>query len=153
MSTQVTLTGNLTADVELRFTAAGKAVAKFTVVTARRKKDADTGEWVEDGTTFWNVTAWDRLGEHIAESCLKGDTVIVLGTAENRSWEKDGQKYNRIEVTANKVGMDIGRFIVRPDRDSKRMDRSTKADGGDPWSSAKGALSSLGATSLDDVPF
>lgn len=143
MSTQVTLTGNLTADPELRFTPQGKAIAKFTVVTARRKR-TDAGEWVEEGTTFWNVTAWDRLGEHIAESCQKGDTVIVLGNAENRSWEKDGQKFNRIEVTANKVGMDIGRWTVKPDRNvgSIRSGKGAPTDP-DPWSN----------TSVDDIPF
>jgi len=45
MSTDVTLTGRLTRDPELKFSHAGKAVARFSVVTSRRVKDRDSGEW------------------------------------------------------------------------------------------------------------
>ena len=45
MSTPVTLRGNLTRDPEVRFSKAGTPVATFTVVTSRRVKDKQTGEW------------------------------------------------------------------------------------------------------------
>lgn len=47
MSTPVTLTGRLTADPEMRYSANGKPVARFTVVTSRRVKDQQTGEAVQ----------------------------------------------------------------------------------------------------------
>lgn len=45
MSTPVTLTGRLIRDPDLTYSARGKAVARFTVVTSRRFKNPDTSEW------------------------------------------------------------------------------------------------------------
>jgi single-strand DNA-binding protein len=42
--TTLTITGNLTADVELRFTATGTAVAAFTVAASHRVYDQATGQ-------------------------------------------------------------------------------------------------------------
>lgn len=132
MSTQITLNGNLTADPELKFTAQGKALAKFTVVTSRRKK-LDSGEWVDEGTTFWSCTAWERLAENVAETLRKGDTVIVIGEAETRAWEKDGQKRDRIEVNAKKVAIDLNRFSARVNRESKGNAAPAKNPADDLW--------------------
>jgi single-strand DNA-binding protein len=54
MSVPVTIVGNLTADVELKFTPQGKAVSKFSVATAERFKN-EKGEWDSKNTTFWNM--------------------------------------------------------------------------------------------------
>ena len=45
MSTPVTLRGRLTRDPELRYSASGKPVVKFAVVTSRRFKNQETSEW------------------------------------------------------------------------------------------------------------
>lgn len=145
MSTAITIQGNLSQDVELRFTNNGKAIAKFTVVTSRRKKQ-DSGEWTDEGVTFWNCTAWDALAENVAESLLKGDGVIVMGTAENRSWEKDGIKHNRIEITAQKVAVELSRWVVKPARDMKSKERSKGGPDDDMWTTNP-------RQAADDVPF
>ena len=72
----VTIVGNLTRDPELRFTAGGKGVASFGVAVSRRFQQ--NGEWQEK-TSFFNVTAWDTLGENIAASLTKGSRVLVTG--------------------------------------------------------------------------
>ena len=43
--TTLTITGNLTGDPELRFTATGTAVVAFTVAASRRVYDQATGQW------------------------------------------------------------------------------------------------------------
>ena len=53
MSTQVTLQGRLTKDPDLTYSAKGTAVARFSVVTSRRVKDQQSGEWADADTTFW----------------------------------------------------------------------------------------------------
>ncbi|MGH3977309.1 MAG: single-stranded DNA-binding protein, partial [Pseudonocardiaceae bacterium] len=52
-----TLTGNLTADVELRFTTAGTAVANFTVAATPRRFDSKSGDYVDGEPVFLRCTA------------------------------------------------------------------------------------------------
>ena len=139
MSTPVTLIGNLAADPELRFTASGKAVAKFTVMTSRRVK-TDTG-WEDADVTGWPCAAFDRLAENIAESLLKGDPVIVSGEAALRSWDKDGEKRSRTEITAKEVSVSLRRFPVTPNR-AERARPSNPVD--DHW---------MSPPPLGEVPF
>jgi single-strand DNA-binding protein len=51
MSTTVTLTGRLTKDPELRYSANGKPLVRFSVATSRRVKDQQTGEWSDADTS------------------------------------------------------------------------------------------------------
>ena len=98
----VTIVGNITRDPELRFTAGGKGVASFGVAVGRRYQQ--NGEWQEK-TSFFNVTAWDTLGENIAASLTKGTRVIVTGRLEQREYEtKEGEKRNVVEIVADEIG-------------------------------------------------
>jgi single-strand DNA-binding protein len=104
MSTAVTLRGRLTRDPELRFSASGKAVAKFAIVTSRRVKDPQSGEWSDKDTTFWDCVAFGQLAENIAESLEKGTAVIVVGNAASEEWEtRDGEKRRSMKVMADEV--------------------------------------------------
>ena len=70
--TPMTITGNLTADPELRFTASGHPVADFTVASTPRRYDKQTGEWVDGDPLFLRCAAWRDLGEHCADSQASG---------------------------------------------------------------------------------
>jgi single-strand DNA-binding protein len=101
---EVVVEGRLGRDPEMRYTPQGNAVTQVSVATERSKKD-ETGAWVKDGETEWfNVKAWGKLAESVAESLHKGDVVHVHGHTETRSWEgKDGTKQYRTEVIARSV--------------------------------------------------
>ena len=103
MSTNsVTMIGNLTRDVELRFTTGGRGVASFGLAVNRRYQQ--NGEWQEQ-TSFFNVVCWGDLGENTATSLSKGARVIVTGRLEQRSWETDdGEKRSVVEVVADEIG-------------------------------------------------
>jgi single stranded DNA-binding protein len=91
----VTIVGNLTRDPELRFTAGGKGVASFGVAVNRRYQV--NGEWQEK-VSFFNVTAWDTLGENAAASLTKGTRIMVTGRLEQREYETTaGEKRNVVE--------------------------------------------------------
>lgn len=131
MSASITLNGRLTADPELRFTPAGKAVASFTVATSRRKFDKTTNQWEDADTTFWNCSAWETLAEQVAENLTKGTAVVVSGSAYQRNWEtKDGEKRSRIEVRVDHVGADL-RWAKPADRSRPNAPASD-----DPWASS-----------------
>lgn len=126
MSAPITLTGRMAGDPELKFTQTGKPIARFTVVTARRRKVDD--KWEDADTTFWSCTAWDQLAEHVTENLHKGMAVIVSGQAYQSNWEKDGQKQSRIEVRVDGAGLNL-RWPP------KTADRSGGGGGEDPWAS------------------
>ncbi len=62
---RVILIGNLTRDVELRFTPGGLPVTEIGLAVNDRRKNA-TGEWIEE-TTFVDVTIFGRTAEVASE--------------------------------------------------------------------------------------
>lgn len=67
--TLATVVGNLTADPELRFTAAGIPVAGFTVASTPRTYDRDRAEWVDGEPLFLRCSLWRQAAENAA-NCL-----------------------------------------------------------------------------------
>lgn len=109
MPARMNFTGNLVRDPELRFTTSGRAVCNFTVAVNDRVYNSETQEWGDAGDpTFIDVVAWNRLGEHVAESLTKGAKAIVVGDLKQRTYTTDdGQKRTRFEVKAAAVGPDL----------------------------------------------
>ena len=106
--TPVTVTGNLCADPELRYTSTGTPVATFTVASTERALNKETGKYEDSGTLFLRVNCWRHLAEHVAESAEKGTRVTVTGSLKQRSWEdKDGAKRTSYEVQAEEVGVSL----------------------------------------------
>lgn len=97
----ITLVGNLVADPELRFSQSGKAVCKMRTASNERRRD-DAGNWVDGETTFLTVTAFGPRAEQAAE-LTKGQRVLVVGRLAQRTWEKDGVRFNDYEVKADEV--------------------------------------------------
>ena len=103
--TTLTITGNLTADPELRYTPSGHAVAAFTVAASRRVYNSDSGQWEDGDTLFLRCSAWRHLAEHLTESLTKGIQVVVTGRLKQRDYETtDGQKRTVYEVDVDDAG-------------------------------------------------
>jgi single-strand DNA-binding protein len=100
-SSEVTITGNITRDPELRYLTSGTALATFGVAVNRRyMKD---NEW-QEATSFFDVIVWRDLADNASESLAKGDRVIVTGRLEQRTWETDeGDKRSKVEIVADDV--------------------------------------------------
>lgn len=144
MDSTVTIVGNITRDPELRFTAGGKGVASFGVAVGRRFQQ--NGEWQEK-TSFFNVTAWDTLGENIAASLTKGTRVVVTGRLEQREYEtKEGEKRNVVEIVADEVGPSLRWARAEVERISR--DGGSNSGGGN----SGGGGSSGGASSGNRAP-
>ncbi|PLS80902.1 single-stranded DNA-binding protein [Candidatus Saccharibacteria bacterium] len=93
---QVILMGRLTRDPELRTTPNGKNVCSFSLAV-----DRAFGQ--DDAADFFDVTAWDKLGELVNQYLAKGRRCLVQGRLSQRSWEQDGQKRSKVEVIATDV--------------------------------------------------
>ena len=101
----VQILGNLTKDVEVRYTKSGKAVATFTVAASNTYIDSN-GETKEQ-TAFINCVAWGKQGE-LLQQYRKGNRLFVEGRLQTRSYEaQDGQKRYVTEVVANFVGTSL----------------------------------------------
>lgn len=121
----VTITGNLTADPELKFINNGTALATFTVAASDRKKD-DSGKWIDGETTFLRVTVWRQTAENVAETLRKGSPVIVVGKLKQRDGEdRTGIKRTYFDLDAETVGLDLRRSIGTHEGSAKKDD---------PWS-------------------
>jgi len=103
--TQITITGNLVDDPELRFTPAGLPVARFRVASTPRFRDNATGEWKDGDSLFLTCNVWRQAAENAAESLTRGMRVIVSGRLRQRSYEtKEGEKRTVYEVEVDDVG-------------------------------------------------
>jgi single-strand DNA-binding protein len=100
----VVITGNLTRDPELRHTGGGTAVCELRVAVNSRRKDGQTGEWV-DKANYFDVTVWGAQGENCANYLSKGRPVAVEGRLDWREWEakEGGGKRQAVSIVANSV--------------------------------------------------
>lgn len=106
----VTLVGFVAQDPNIRTTATGKLVTKVRVGTTPRFRDSATGQWRDAETSYFNVSCWARLADHVRASLHKGDPVIVKGRFRTSTFEdKNGQLRTAIEITADTVGHDLSR--------------------------------------------
>jgi single-strand DNA-binding protein len=94
---QVILMGRLTRDPEQRTTTTGKTIASFSIAVDRGGQ--------EDAADFFNVTAWEKLGDLVIQYLAKGRRVLVQGRLRQDSWDdkETGKKQSRIEVVATDV--------------------------------------------------
>jgi len=118
--TTVTIVGNLTAEVELRFLATGTAVADFTVASTPRVFDRERGEWRDGDALFLRCTAWRQLAEHVAESLTKGTRVIVTGRLRQRSFETEGVTRTVTELAVDDLGPSLRHATARVTKTNQR---------------------------------
>jgi single-strand DNA-binding protein len=117
----VTFQGWVGNDVVHRETAQGN-VANLRVGTTPRIRKRN-GDWVDGPTSWFSVTCWRTLADHVRDSVRKGDPVLVHGRLRTDVWEReDGQSSVTYVVEATHLGHDLTRgtavFVkaVRPER-------------------------------------
>jgi len=151
----VVITGNLTRDPELRSTPSGTSICKLRVAVNSRRKDGQTGEWV-DKPNYFDVTVWGAQGENCANYLSKGRPVAVEGRLDWREWEdKEGGKRQGVEIIANSV-----QFLGSRDSASNNSSGGGESDGfSSPTSDVPAETSDFesapagAAADGDDIPF
>jgi len=126
----VTLVGNVTREPELRYTAAGQAMAKFGLAVNRRWQNRQTNAW-EESTSFFDVVAWREMAENVGESITKGTRVIVTGRMEQRSYENQaGERRSAVELVADEIGPSLRWATAKVVRNERRGDGDGAPGGG-----------------------
>ncbi len=148
---QVTLTGNLTDDPELRFTPNGVAVANFRLAVDQRVWDADG--WKDGESSYFRVSVWRDQAEHVSRSLHKGARCVVVGRLRSRSWETpEGQRRSAVEVDAEEVGMSLRFTPVAPPSAEAATETPAPAKAGGNGS-RRGRQPAKAAAGRDEAPF
>ena len=123
----VTITGNLTADPEMRYFDSGTAKLQFSVAVNNFWTDAK-GE-KQEKTSFFNVIAWRNLGEDGAAVLVKGVRVTVTGRLEQESWDdkETGKKRSAIHILADEIGISV-RSIEKFERKQRQAGEGNDKD-------------------------
>ncbi len=117
MNPTTTLIGRLANPPKLTPSKEGKFITSFTIVTDRRRKDANDN-WESVDVSWWRCVAFDApLAENVAEYLEQGMAVIARGVAYQEDWkDKDGNDRTSLKFIVSSIGEDL--------RSRKRGDES-----------------------------
>ncbi len=120
---RVILVGNVTRDIELRYTQGGLAVTDLGLAVNDRRKN-QAGDWIDE-TTFLDVTLWGRQAEVASEYLSKGSPVLIEGRLKLDTWEQEGQKRSKLRVVGERMQMLGARAPgSRPERQDAEFSQS-----------------------------
>lgn len=101
---RITVTGNLGAAVDARYTANGRIVANFSVAVNQSFRNSD-GELVKS-VEWFRIVAWDKLGEICNEYLETGTRVYIEGRLQQRKYTaKDGTEKLAVEIVASEMNI------------------------------------------------
>ena len=98
----VTITGNLTKDAEVRYTNGGMAIASIGIAVNDRRKNQQ-GQW-EDKANFFDCKMFGKRAESLQRYLTKGQKVAIQGKLSYDSWTaNDGSKRSRVEIVVDDI--------------------------------------------------
>jgi len=104
MYNKVILVGNLTRDIEVKYSQAGLAISKSAIATSRKFK-SNTGEQKEE-VCFVDITFFGRSAEVAHQYLRKGSKVLIEGRLQFEQWtDQNGQRRSKHGVTVDVMQM------------------------------------------------
>lgn len=98
---QVQIIGKITLEPKFKTFKSGAKLAELGIGIPESKKK-ENGEW-ESAMHFVDVVLWSEQAEYAEAHLKRGDGVMVLGSLQYESWEKDGKKQSKVRVKGKKV--------------------------------------------------
>ena len=97
------LIGAVGRDPEVRYSASGKAIANLSIATSQKRKDKQTGEYIED-TQWHRLKFFDKLAEIVGEYVKKGSTIYVEGQIKyGKFTNKDGMEISTVDIVCDEM--------------------------------------------------
>ena len=94
---KIHLIGNLTKDVDLRYTKNKIAVASYSIAV-------NTGYGELQETNYFNITTWGKAGEFVKKYFKKGQAIALTGRLKNKNYEdSNGVKHYGMEVVTEEI--------------------------------------------------
>jgi len=105
MYNKIILAGNLTRDIEIRYTQGGSAIGNTAIATTRKFK-SQSGEQKEE-VLFVDLTFFGRTAEIANQYLRKGSKVLVDGRLKLDQWtdQQSGAKRSKHSVTVENLQM------------------------------------------------
>lgn len=104
----VMLSGRLVRDVETRDTSTGGKRYTFPLAVDGRGKDAEA--------SFYECTAFGKVGEFVEKWFRKGDGIELAGSIDIHKWtDKDGNKRVTARVTVDRAEFPKGKKSADPE--------------------------------------
>jgi single-strand DNA-binding protein len=98
---KIVLLGNLTRDVEIRYSPNGTAVANFGLAVNRRYRQDDEQR---EEVCYVDIVVFGRQAKNVGDYLTKGSLALIEGRLQCRRWETpEGQKRSKHDVIANNV--------------------------------------------------
>lgn len=98
----VIITGNVVHDIGEKDLRKVGETTKLSITIATNKSVKSNGEW-KNKASFFEVVLWGRLADNLKPYLVKGKSVAIVGTLDQDTWEKEGQKQSKIYITANEL--------------------------------------------------
>jgi single-strand DNA-binding protein len=97
------LIGAVGRDPEVRYSQSGKAIANLSIATSQKRKDKQTGEYIED-TQWHRLKFFDKLAEIVGEYVKKGSTIYVEGQIKyGKFTNKDGMEISTVDIVCDEM--------------------------------------------------
>ena len=101
---QIAFSGNIVAQAELKFSQAGKAVAKARIAENHSQFNKESQQFEETGTSWRNIVAFGKRAEKLAE-VQKGQRLVIIGRESSRTYQKDGEEKSWTETAVDEFGV------------------------------------------------
>ncbi len=110
---KVQILGTITRDIDLKYTQSGSAIANFGIAYNDKWKDQQGN--VKEKAHFFDVSVFGKQAETVNQYFNKGSRILIDGSLDFQSWEKDGQKNSKVSIKMNGFS-----FIDRKSDDSNQ---------------------------------
>ncbi len=104
------VTGYVATEPKFGFTRGGVPTLTMRIGWTPRRRDAATGDWADQPSSFASVTCFRKVAENAAGCLRKGDPIVLKGTLRIREFEDQaGAKRTSADVVADSIGHDLSR--------------------------------------------
>lgn len=104
MTAEITVTGTLTRDPEIKYAQSGTPMLKLALAATRRQQNRDTKRWEDDGDPLYiDVTFFGDRENYLGDVLRKGDQVSATGALVRRNWEAGDKAGVALEVRFPKL--------------------------------------------------
>ena len=107
MTQNITIVGNVGTEPSVEKTAAGRTFTRMRVVCSPRVRDAESGQWRDGESSWYNLFAYGTLAENAIKSVRKGMRIVATGTLRVHRWERDERSGINVDLSADALGIDL----------------------------------------------
>jgi len=135
----ITIAGNVGTPPELKHSPTGRSIVTFRLGSTSRRFDKKAGAWVDDVTSWYTVSTYGGLADHVYASLRKGERVILTGRLKVTPWDNGTSRGVAADIDAEAIGHDLRwgttTFVKdsAPARDTAGSEWDAREAGSDAW--------------------